>query len=229
VAATAITVTVNGGSVSGTVTNNTATVNLSACQDTDLLTVVSITAPAGSTLKLATVNDLTVTNNISNLSNITVGSILPGSANTQVKLETLRSLFGNTLTLTGTLACTGYNSSNVTLTITLSSSAAVDVTNDYLTFTTSGNSITAAIKSGKGATLLKDIGIRNMMNTEVGQIPTTVMSIPIEQTANIQTEIAELAGGPGTSWNDAVLSGLAGKSITFTAGSGATYTITFTL
>jgi hypothetical protein len=227
VAATAIAMTVNSADVAGTVSGTTATVDLSSYNDADLVNAIKITAPANSTLTVTTANDLSVNKVLSNLDNVTAGSLMPGTSNTNVRVGTLRNLFGPTLTLTGTLSCTGYANSTVTLTINLSATAVVDVTNEYFTATANGTTIDATIKAGKENNLLKNIGIRNLLLTQAGQIPTEVIvsgiSYPVDQAADLQLAIAVLAGG--TSWNDAILGGLDGKTIQFKAVGATTYNI----
>ena len=232
VAATAIAITVGGADVVGTVNGNTATVDLSGKADGAMVSAVKITAPQGSTLTITKVNAVTLNTVLSNLSNVSIGQILAGSTNMEVSLSTLRSALGSTMTLTGTLACPGYESSIVTLTINLGGSPTT-VPNPWADITSSGTTINAVIKPGMGDTLLKDIGVRDFLTAQVGQIPAAVYVpaisagfLTIDQTVQIQIDIARLAGTGN--WNTATLKGLKNKSIQFTTSGGTTvYTINF--
>lgn len=232
VAATAIAITVGGTDAVGTVNGNTATVDLSGKADGAMVSAVKITAPQGSTLTITRVNAITLNTVLSNLSNVSIGQILAGSTNMEVSMSTLRSALGSTMTLTGTLVCPGYNSSTVTLTINLGG-APTTVPNPWAEITSSGTTITAVIKPGMGGTLLKDIGVRDFLTAQVGQIPAAVYVpaisagfLTIDQTAQIQIDIARLAGTGN--WNTATLKGLNNKSIQFTtSGSTTVYTINF--
>jgi len=232
VAATAIAITVGGTDAVGSVSGNTASVDLSGKADSAMVSAVKITAPQGSTLTITKVNAVTLNTVLSNLGNVGIGQLLAGSANMEVSMSTLRSALGSTMTLTGTLACPGYNSSTVTLTVNLGGTPTT-VPNPWADITSSGTTISAAIKPGMGSTLLKDIGVRDFLTAQVGQIPAAVYVpaisagfLTIDQTAQIQIDIARLAGTGN--WNTATLAGLKNKSIQFTtSGSTTVYTINF--
>lgn len=239
VTATAISVSLTGAgqsSVSVVPTDGVSgTIDLSntvTYPNTAFITGIGITAPAGSTLTTSSVvstklGTVSVARTLSNISSIPVSSLL-GVGNSSVSLASMRTLFGDSVTVNGTLACTGKSSSSVSLTIELGS-AAGDFTIEWATITTSGNNITATITDG-GA-LLSAVGVTDFLLSTVGEIPTEVTfnSIAYNTTdaAGRAGLVNAIAADAGADWASMTLSDVVGMSFEFKkAGDSTIYSLT---
>lgn len=236
VAATGISATTSGGALSGSVSGTTATLNFTSTPMADSITIsaVEITgAPAGSTLAVSSVNstklgNVSLSRTINSITNIPISSLLVGSSNNNVSLGTLRTLFENTITISGTLSCSGFNSSSVSLVLTLGPSVGNgNVPNEWVTVETNGTTLTATIKStNKGLTKLSDIGIATFLTATIGQLPSEVRiggaGLFKSNYTDIKSDIIAATGA--NSWTDITLNDLVGKTIEFKR-SGDTATI----
>lgn len=248
VKATAISATLSGygaGGVSpksGTLSSNglSGTIDLSNTTeypDSALITDVSITAPAGSTLTTTSVDSdkfatVPVSKTLSNIGSIGISQLLSINK-TSISVGTLRAVFGSSVTVNGTLACTGYSSSAVSLEINLGTNPGI-VPNDYVTIDTNGTTVTAKIKTGQGGTLLATIGITNFISNTIGELPASVSTdnSNFESVATVAgrnaiiNNIVVLISMPGVNWNNATLADLSGKEIFFKKiGSSTVYTL----
>jgi len=174
VALTGGTATVNGSGVSGTATANSVTFNFAS---NGQLQGVGLTGTTGATLAVTSVKShdgttTTVNKTITNLSNISVTSLLGGS-NSSVYLSSLKGAFGNSVTVTGTLSATGYESRTVTMVMNFSNSI-VASSNEYATMSESGQVLTATLKSGKDSVLVDAADPIHFIQEYFGQLPTEV-------------------------------------------------------
>jgi hypothetical protein len=157
---------------------------------------------------------------------ITVDDLLD-SGQTSVSLGTLRSIFGEYIQVQGTLTAAGYNAYTTPIRVELAGDTSL--ANEWVDVSYSGDTITAKIKSGKGGTLLKEIGIGNFLQYPFDKLPSAVkignndwIDVPDGDYASVKNEIkgqlAEL--GNASDWEDEnfMLSSLADKSIKFKLG-----------
>jgi len=130
VSATAISLIKAGGAeIPGTINGDTATFDLSdknAYPDGLMITGMKIVCyPENCSLTIKSIVSANDWNsheerNITNLSNITVSKLINSPIfGDDISLGSLRILFGNSVTVTGTLNCPGYISKDVSVTITL--------------------------------------------------------------------------------------------------------------
>ncbi|KLU62652.1 N-acetylmuramoyl-L-alanine amidase LytC precursor [Peptococcaceae bacterium CEB3] len=244
-------VTSGTGSVgTGTVTGGTSgTVDLSSYPNTTMVTGLALNAPAGCTLTITQINSpktgtVTLSKSLSSVSSITVSELLGGLiSGGDVSLGSMRGVFGSQVSFTGTLACSGYTSSSVTLTMELGSTSGI-INNNYATMSVSGNTITATIKPGMGTTRLSSMGLYSLLYM-AGQVPSWVTTDSSDWTSSthggapsgstgrqaIENAIVNLItpSAPGTTWSTATLSQLAGKSIYFKKIGDATTVYTLTI
>ena len=85
-----------------------------------------------------------------------------GTGKESVSLGTIRGVFGDTVTITGTLKKSGYDNLNVSLKINLGAEPGL-YPSEYLELTIDGNVITAVIKTGKENVKLSEVGINVLM------------------------------------------------------------------
>lgn len=165
--------------VTGTVSSgNTITFNLTGKQSADRLSGFAVTAQgtALTVTQVAGQSGLTQSMNqaVSNLNAITVQSLLGTS---DISLGGLKSLFGEKLTITGTLtAGTGYANSTVYMVINLSNSVSSnsDYNNVWSVVTISGDTVTCDIITGKGSITLSQIPLPTLLGSVVGATPAEV-------------------------------------------------------
>lgn len=123
-------------------------------------------------------------------------------------MDLVRSLLGSSVTITGQLACTGYSSSSVSLTINLGVANGPYV-NQWVDVSTSGNDYTATVKSGMGTTTIVSIGLVNFLMETAGQIPSAVYFVDQWYDPNNLVEksnlAADIATAVGKSWNQVTL------------------------
>jgi len=242
VTATAISASLTGAQspVSGTLTNGVSgTIDLSdpiKFLDTAFITGIGITgAPAGSTLTTSSVvstklGTVSAVRTLSNISSIPVSSLLGGD-NASVSLKSMRTLFGDSVTVIGTLACSGYTSSAVSLTISLGTSAD-DYTTDWATITKSGSTVTATITSG--GTTIASIGPVDFLTKTAGQLPSEVTFDSVKYDPSVLNDrnnlVAAIAAEVGKPWASVTLNDVKVKGLQFTfkvSGDGTLYSLIF--
>lgn len=148
-----------------------------------------------------------------------------------VSIGSLRSLFGSYVTLNGTLSKSGYDSSDVSLTLNLGTSSG-NLNNEWATMSINNTTrtITANIKASD--TLLSSIGIKDLLTSSIGVLPTYVKAgsstwispSSEEGRGDIRTAIGTMLG---MSWSIATLGDLKGEEIQFKDQNSNIWTIEF--
>ncbi|KGK91247.1 cell wall-binding protein [Desulfosporosinus sp. HMP52] len=232
---------VNGADTiaSSNVNDTDVTVSLTTIDDSVMIGGINVSAsPSGSTLVLTRLESL-VTGKVTfsdkefSLNNtITISDLIDGDGN--ISLKTMRKLFGPSVTFYGKLK-SGYNTSDVSLTLTLSSSTTIPTDNEWADIEINYNLklITADIKSGN--TKLSTMGVHNFLLSTAGTLPTWVRAtrssdwknpLTVQGREDIKGQIVQLIGG-GTTWSDATLGQLSDKSIYFKDQAGNPWEISF--
>ncbi|RJX24823.1 MAG: S-layer homology domain-containing protein [Dethiobacter sp.] len=145
---------------------------------------------------------------------------LLGFDQADIRLDTLRSVFGTTVTINGTLSATGYTSYTTPITIILGADpSAAPPVNDWVTLTQpSTTELRATIKSGMGGTTLSSIGIATFLDATFNELPSEVkiagnswIAVTVGNYDAIRTQLGAL----GTNWSNVTISDLVGKTILF--------------
>lgn len=174
--------------------------------------------PQDAELETSKVNSIPINKKIKNISNIPVSGLL-GTGKESVSLGTIRGVFGDTVTITGTLKKSGYDNLNVSLKINLGAEPGL-YPSEYLELTIDGNVITAVIKTGKENVKLSEVGINVLMKEFFGTTPDQVSIDNVkwysvaDQSEDIKNMIAELVG-TDTNWSEVTLVDLANKQVFF--------------
>ena len=174
--------------------------------------------PQDAELETSKVNSIPINKKIKNISNIPVSGLL-GTGKESVSLGTIRGVFGDTVTITGTLKKSGYDNLNVSLKINLGAEPGL-YPSEYLELTIDGNVITAVIKTGKENVKLSEVGINVLMKEFFGTTPDQVSIDNVkwysvaDQSEDIKNMIAELVG-TDTKWSEVTLVDLANKQVFF--------------
>lgn len=174
--------------------------------------------PQDAELETSKVNSIPINKKIKNISNIPVSGLL-GTGKESVSLGTIRGVFGDTVTITGTLKKSGYDNLNVSLKINLGAEPGL-YPSEYLELTIDGNVITAVIKTGKENVKLSEVGINVLMKEFFGTTPDQVSIDNVkwysvaDQSEDIKNMIAKLVG-TDTNWSEVTLVDLANKQVFF--------------
>jgi len=246
---TSISINTSGDDQTATpATDGSATLDVSANNDTDLIQNISLTTNASELYVVNVISEnmgtMAIQDSItSGFSNIEIANLL-GSGNTDLTIGTLRNFIGKSLIINGILKNgTNYNNKTITITLNLSTENYKGTyENEYIEATSSGKTITASIKNSAMGTRVSNIGIIDTINTIFGQIPESVSTDSlswhtptIESSAEnelIKDAIAELASTEldTKTWNTVEFSDLAGKKLYFKKKStGDIYTILINL
>jgi len=107
------------------------------------------------------------------LPEVEIGALV-GSSYSSVSLNTLRSIFGDEVVITGTIIANNGATKDVTFTLKLGGTATAEQ-NEWIEFSAGSNSgeVIATIKSGKETTLLKNIHVYQILSA-AGSIPYSV-------------------------------------------------------
>ncbi len=213
-------ITIGGKSIKGVlVDKNTAELDLSSFGNSKRVSSIEIVAnPQDAELETSKVNSIPINKKIKNISNIPVSGLL-GTGKESVSLGTIRGVFGDTVTITGTLKKSGYDNLNVSLKINLGAEPGL-YPSEYLELTIDGNVITAVIKTGKENVKLSEVGINVLMKEFFGTTPDQVSIDNVkwysvaDQSEDIKKMIAELVG-TDTNWSEVTLDDLANKQVFF--------------
>ncbi|SDH74218.1 cell wall-binding repeat-containing protein [Desulfosporosinus hippei] len=196
--------------------------------------------PAGSTLQLNSLvspflGTVSFSNKTFSLSSpITMSNLLGGTiSGGDVSIGSLRSLFGSYVTLNGTLSKSDYSSSSVSLRLDLGTSTG-NLNNEWATMSINNttHTITADIKAGEETTLLSTMGIKNLLTSSIGVLPTFVKAgsstwISPSNEAGRESIRTAIGAMLGKSWGEAKLSNLRGKEIEFKDQNSVEWTIVF--
>ncbi len=195
-------------------------VDLKSYSDAVKIKGINISAPSEAVLKVTSVTSKTGMNVTLNKSFtlpkvVSVADLL-GSGNSDVSLGSMRAVFGEWVKVSGTLSRTGYSSSQVSFTMILDVSSEANIPNQWVDITTSGRTITATIKEGKGDTKLASIGVATFIKSAVGELPVEVSIDDNTWTEGDSYEVIKKALTPkDKTWADVTISDLVGKSIKF--------------
>lgn len=156
---------------------------------------------------------------------------LLGFPQSDIRLDTLRSIFGNSVTIKGILSASGYTSYTDPITITLGTDpSGASGINEWVTLTQpSATVFRATIKSGMGGTLLKNIGIATFLNSTFNELPSAVKigannweSVEATNYNTIKTQLGALGSG----WDSVTIADLVGENILLKRpGSDTEYTL----
>ncbi|AFQ46003.1 cell wall-binding repeat-containing protein [Desulfosporosinus meridiei] len=225
-----------------TVNGTSKTADLSGITNPDQrITGIQINSdPAGSTLQLNSLvspflGTVSFSNKTFSLSGpITMSNLLGGTiSGGDVSVGSLRALFGSYVTLNGTLSKSDYSSSSVSLRLDLGTSTG-NLNNEWATMSINNttHTITANIKAGEEDTLLSTMGIKNLLTSSIGVLPTYVKagsSTWISPSNEDGREDIRNAIGTmlGKSWGEAKLINLRGEEIKFKDQNSVQWTIVF--
>lgn len=160
------------------ISGNIATIDFEDLNDTDEIYTVRITTePADTILDVDSIqwgdfSESTVSRTVYNIGEIAISDLL-GTDNPEIGIGTMRALFGESVTILGTLRKTGYPSKSVKLVMNLGELQG-EALHDWVHVEKDGTTITATIKSGQESKKLVSIGVATFLMTAVGKLPSQV-------------------------------------------------------
>ena len=209
-----------------TINGNSGTVSLNGLSDNTQIRSIVIEATSGSSMLLTSLSS-------ANTGSINLNRTLPGLnldaqsllgsavGDNQVGLGTLRTIFGSSVTINGTLSKAGYTSASVSLTVNLGTGGSpVQSQWAEMSINNSTRTITATIKHDQLTTQLVGMDLFNFINNTAGVIPARVGTNGTTwYNPSDSSDLALLKSAVGTlvgkTWNNAELADLVGKQLYF--------------